>query len=113
MAAVTKITDLEGFRQRVLDEAHLPFEVARVVIWILPWLELTCGACLALGYAVREAALLVSALLALFIVHSLFNFTETDCGCFLTPLPEPALAWWPPLRNALLLACGVRVLWAK
>jgi len=113
MAAVTKITDLEAFRQRVLDEAHLPSEVARVAIAVLPWLELTCGACLALGYAVREAALLVSVLLVLFIVHALLNITETDCGCFLTPLPEPALAWWPPVRNALLLACAVRALWVK
>jgi len=113
MAAVTKIQDPEGFRQRVLQEAHLPLELARVVLWVLPWLELTCGVCLALGYAVREAALLVTVLLALFIVHSMMSLTEADCGCFLTPLPEPALAWWPPVRNVLLLACSVRVLWPK
>jgi putative oxidoreductase len=113
MAAVTKIVNPEAFRDRVLQEAHLPLDLARAVIWVLPWLELTCGACLALGYAVREAALLVSILLGLFTLHALLNLSEADCGCFLTPLPEPALAWWPPVRNALLLACGVRVLWSK
>jgi uncharacterized membrane protein YphA (DoxX/SURF4 family) len=113
MAALTKITDPEGFRLRVLQDAHLPLDLARVMIWVLPWLELTCGVCLALGYAVREAALFVSILLVLFLIHSLVNMREADCGCFLTPLPEPALSWWPPMRNALLLGCGIRVLWVK
>ena len=108
-AAVTKITVLDSFRDHVLDQAHLPLSVARVVIWVLPWLELTCGACLALGYAVREAALLVSILLILFTIHSFVNLTEADCGCFLAPVLQPQYPWWPPLRNMFLLACGVWV----
>jgi uncharacterized membrane protein YphA (DoxX/SURF4 family) len=112
-AALTKITDADTFRDHVLDQAHLPLTVARLVIWILPWLELTCGACLALGYAVREAALLVSILLVLFTIHALANWTETDCGCFLTPVLQPGFPWWPPLRNCLLLASGVGVMLSK
>jgi uncharacterized membrane protein YphA (DoxX/SURF4 family) len=111
MAAVTKITAPEDFRQRILDEAHLPLELARIVIWVLPWLELTCGACLVLGYAVREAALLASILLVLFTIHFFTNMSEVDCGCFLTPLTAASLSWLPPVRNILLLACGVRVMW--
>jgi putative oxidoreductase len=110
-AAVSKISDPESFQERVRG-AYLPPALTTVVLVILPWLELTCGACLALGYAVREAALLVCVLLALFTVHSLLNHTEPDCGCFLMPLPQPEAAWWPALRNAVLLACGVRVLGA-
>jgi uncharacterized membrane protein YphA (DoxX/SURF4 family) len=109
MAALTKITDPEGFRDRVLDGAHLWPEVALGVTWFLPWLELTCGACLALGYAVREAALVTAILLVLFLVHAVINHTEPDCGCFLTPWPQPTTAWWPALRNALLLACAAWV----
>ena len=112
-AAVTKIADPETFRDNVLDKAHLPLYVARAVIWVLPWLELTCGACLALGYAVREAALLVGVLLVLFTIHALVNTTEEDCGCFLAPFPQPGLAWWPAIRNGFLLACSVLALRSK
>ncbi len=112
-AALTKITDLDTFRDNVLDQAHLPLAMARLVIWILPWLELTCGACLALGYGVREAALLMCILLALFTAHLIANGTGTDCGCFLTPVLQPESPWWPPLRNIFLLACGVRVVWSS
>ena len=112
-AALSKITDPDTFRDQVLDQAHLPLAAARLVIWVLPWLELTCGACLALGYAVREAALLVSILLVLFTIHSFANWRATDCGCFLVPVREPDFPWWPPLRNIVLLACGVRVAWSS
>jgi uncharacterized membrane protein YphA (DoxX/SURF4 family) len=111
-AAITKISDLDALRDHVVDKANLPLDLARVVIWVLPWLELTCGACLALGYAVREAALLVSILLVLFTIHSLVNLSAADCGCFLTPLREPEFPWWPPLRNMVLLVCGVHVAWS-
>jgi uncharacterized membrane protein YphA (DoxX/SURF4 family) len=112
MAALTKITDPEAFRERVLHDAHLPWGLAVAVVRVLPWLELTCGVCLALAYAAREAALLVAILLALFLVHALVYHAEPDCGCFLVPLPQPVdAAWWPPLRNGLLLACAVRVAW--
>jgi uncharacterized membrane protein YphA (DoxX/SURF4 family) len=111
MAAVTKITSPEEFRQRILDDAHLPLLLARIVIWVLPWLELTCGACLVLGYAVREAALLTCILLVLFTIHFFTNASQADCGCFLTPLATPAVSWLPPLRNLLLLGCSVGVMW--
>jgi uncharacterized membrane protein YphA (DoxX/SURF4 family) len=111
MAAVTKITAPDEFKERVLHDAHLPADVAMAVVRVLPWLELTGGACLALGYAVRETALLTALLLVLFTVHGVVNHAEPDCGCLLVPLPEPAAApWWPPLRNALLLLCTLPLL---
>jgi uncharacterized membrane protein YphA (DoxX/SURF4 family) len=113
MAALTKITEPEAFREQALHKAQLPPALATAVAHCLPWLELTCGACLALGYAVREAALIVALLLTGFLVHALVNHAEPDCGCFLVPLPQPALApWWPPTRNAILLMCAVRVMWS-
>jgi putative oxidoreductase len=113
MAALTKITDLAGFEDRVVLHATLPPVLENALIAILPWLELTCGACLALGYARREAALIASVLLAAFIAHGIVNFSERDCGCFLFPDLLPLnQTWWQPTRNLVLLAASI-VVWAE
>lgn len=110
MAALTKITDLAGFEDQIVLHAGLPAGLDRAVVNVLPWLELTCGACMALGYASREAALVSAVLLAAFIVHGLFSFTERDCGCFLFPsVLAVSPPWWQPVRNALLLAASILV----
>jgi putative oxidoreductase len=112
MAALSKILDLATFSDRLVLHSGLPYRIAVVVALILPWLELVCGLCLALGIAVREAATLLSALLILFLAHSLLRYGEGDCGCFLFPTP-PAFdlrGWWPPLRDLMLLLCGTRLM---
>jgi putative oxidoreductase len=112
MAGVTKVTDLPGFADFVRLHSGLPDSVGLVVAAVLPWLELTCGACLLLGCAVREAAVLLVILLSLLLVYSLLHLHEPDCGCFVFPRPQAyILWWWPPLRNALLLVCAVRAAW--
>jgi uncharacterized membrane protein YphA (DoxX/SURF4 family) len=112
-AAIGKITDLRAFESHVSLRANLPASAEWIVIRILPWLELTCGLCLALGYARREAAAIACALLFLFIVHGLIHWAE-PCSCFLfAALEQNAPSWWPTLRNLLLLGCGVRVLCEK
>src|SRR5258708_37415363 len=55
MAALSKITDLHGFEDRLLLHSGLAYRPALIVAGVLPWLELACGLCLALGVAVREA----------------------------------------------------------
>jgi len=110
MAGVTKITDLHGFADEVLLHSGLPYSAGLVVAAVLPWLELTCGACLLAGYAVREAALLLVILLTLLFVYSLLHLNEPDCACFVFPKPQALTVWWwPPLRNALLLVCALRM----
>src|SRR5262249_9136296 len=81
---------------------------ALVVAAVLPWLELTCGVCLAFGWAVREAALLLAILLVGLLGYSLTHLGQTDCHCFLFPTPTPESVWWPPVRNGLLLMCALR-----
>lgn len=108
MAALTKITDLAGFEEQVRLHAELPPPLEAVVIAVLPWLELTCGVCLALGYAAREALLIAGVLLAAFVVQSLRQYAERDCGCFLFPELLPASPpWWLPVRNLALLVAAV------
>jgi hypothetical protein len=113
MAGVTKLTDLHGFADEVVLHSGLPYSVGQLVAAILPWLELTCAACLLAGYAIREAALLLAILLSLLVAYSFLHLNEPECACFVFPRPHIAtLWWWPPLRNALLLLCAVCTAWA-
>jgi uncharacterized membrane protein YphA (DoxX/SURF4 family) len=105
-----KVIEPSAFRDRLIDQVGLPAVLALVVAASLPWLELVCGLCLALGYAVREAAVILAVLLIGFTAYSLTHLGDADCGCFVFPqwtMNTPA--WWPPLRNVLLLACSVVV----
>jgi uncharacterized membrane protein YphA (DoxX/SURF4 family) len=113
MAAVTKITDLNDFTNRMLLHGRLPHTLAVTVAAVLPWLELTCGLCLAFGCAVREAACLLSILLILFLLQGLFQPADADCGCFLFPraLQLADNGAWFFMRNLFLLACGLLVAW--
>ena len=107
MAAVTKVTDLTAFEDRLVLWSGLPPALALPAARFLPLLELTLGACLAAGYAVRESSFLTGVLLGLFLVHGVLHPAESDCGCFLFPALRPAApGWWQPARNLLLLACA-------
>jgi uncharacterized membrane protein YphA (DoxX/SURF4 family) len=112
MAAVSKITDPHGFADRVLLHSPLPPAVGQTVVLLLPWVELTCGACLALGCAAREAAVILCLLLFPMLGYALVHAGEPDCGCFVFPWVPPATnGWWPTARNLLLLLCGLRAAW--
>jgi uncharacterized membrane protein YphA (DoxX/SURF4 family) len=108
MAGATKVADLRGFHDDLRLHLALPETLIFGIAVFLPWLELTCGICLALGYAVREAAVLLAGQLVLLVVYSLFHLDEGDCGCFFFPRPAvPWPWWWPVLRNGLLLVGSV------
>jgi uncharacterized membrane protein YphA (DoxX/SURF4 family) len=111
MAALTKVADLPGFTDHVVVHSGLPYRIALLVAAWLPWLELTCGLCLAVGAMQREAALLLALLLLLFIVQGLIHPTTGECGCLLFPgrAAQSTPVWWNLLRNLLLLGCAVPV----
>jgi uncharacterized membrane protein YphA (DoxX/SURF4 family) len=115
MAAISKIIDLPDFSNRVVLHSGLPYKPALIVAAVIPWLELTCGLCLALRVATREAAALVATMLIAFLVYALFHLHEDNCQCFLFPSTLAPLnqGWWPPARNLLLLLVSLPVIWKR
>ncbi len=110
VAAVSKLTDLQGFRDFLGVHVGLSPAPALATAAILPWLELTCGLCLLTGRAAREAAALAAILLVLFIGYARTLPPGSDCGCAVWPkrLSLPAGESWTVARNILLLACALR-----
>lgn len=108
MAAVTKITRPHDFIDGLILHSRLPLWLAWPAGVYLPWLELTCGFCLLLGVAQREAALLLSLLLVFFLAWPLFQQGSGECGCFLFPRALGPLneGWGALLRNLSLLGCS-------
>jgi uncharacterized membrane protein YphA (DoxX/SURF4 family) len=114
MAGITKITDPHGFEDPFLLRTPLPEWLSLVIVRWLPWLELTCGACLVSGYAVREASLIVLLLLVLFIAYSVIVPADADCSCFLFFFPDRSTVPFSGLlRNAILILCGFQVIRRK
>jgi uncharacterized membrane protein YphA (DoxX/SURF4 family) len=109
LAAVAKITDPQAFADRLLLHSPLSPGLANGVVAVLPWLELTCGLCLAVGYAVREAAVLVGIMLLAFVAFTLLTPAEQDCGCLVLPVTRPIGRGWHVAGDLLLLLCCVAV----
>jgi uncharacterized membrane protein YphA (DoxX/SURF4 family) len=108
LAALTKFADLPGFRDRLVLHSGLPYPLAITAAHALPSLELTCGFCLLLGVARREAAVTAAVLLSLFLIFAPWAEGATDCGCLLFPasLPWSPSGWQARVGDlALLLIC--------
>jgi hypothetical protein len=104
---------LSGASKFIAPEAFLDHLAVRVGLWpalawavaaFLPALELTCGLCLAMNCAVREATSILGGLLLLFLGYLLFHGAG-DCPCFLFARASDARPWWSMARNVLLLCC--------
>jgi len=84
-AAVLKIRDPLAFAQSVANYKIVCNLVAFWIGLLLPWLELAAGAFLIVGLWRRTSALLLSAMLAGFIVLvavTMIRGIDVDCGCF-------------------------------
>ncbi len=84
-AGMEKISDPEGFARAINNYKLIPFSFINIAALILPWIEVTSGILLIFGVTVKENALVISALLGIFIIAiliSLFRGLSIDCGCF-------------------------------
>ena len=84
-AAVTKISEPEGFSQAIYNYKLLPIFLVNILAIILPWIELTAGVLLIFGISVKENSAILNGLLIIFIIAiviSLFRGLDINCGCF-------------------------------
>ena len=84
-AAVTKISDPEGFSQAIYNYKILPLSFVNILAIILPWIELCAGILMIFGISVKENSAIIFGLLLIFIIAitiSLFRGLDINCGCF-------------------------------
>jgi hypothetical protein len=84
-AALPKISDPPAFAHMIYNYRLVPGALINGMALVMPWVELVAGATLILGVWKREAALVVGALLLVFVVALGVNLARghaVDCGCF-------------------------------
>lgn len=84
-ASFDKIAHVPDFARAVHNYRMLPFYAENLMAMTLPWIELFAGLFLILGYKVRGSALVLSALLVVFVVAiaaALARGLDISCGCF-------------------------------
>jgi hypothetical protein len=84
-SALPKISDPPAFAHMIYNYRLVPGGLINGMALVMPWVELVAGATLILGVWKREAALVVGALLLVFVVALGVNLARghaVDCGCF-------------------------------
>jgi thiol-disulfide isomerase/thioredoxin/uncharacterized membrane protein YphA (DoxX/SURF4 family) len=112
LVVVGAIKALDSQATLVAVDAYqlLPAALVTPVAAALPWVELTLGAALLAGYAVRVAAAATGALLVGFLValiQAKARGLAIDCGCFGAGGPGAGVRWWDIARDLPLLAGAV------
>lgn len=86
-ASAHKIMEPEGFAEAIANYQILPAALVNPSALLLPWVELVCGICLVFGVLSRGSALILAALLVIFIWalgFSIYRGLDISCGCFST-----------------------------
>jgi len=84
-ASLDKLFHPADFAQAVYSYQILPDIFINIFAIILPWIELTCGVLLIIGFFKKGSILIINLLLITFLVAmtiNLFRGLETGCGCF-------------------------------
>ncbi|MHC1698379.1 MAG: MauE/DoxX family redox-associated membrane protein [Geobacteraceae bacterium] len=108
-AGVLKIKDPIAFAGSVAAYKLLPYFFNYLVAATIPWVELTCGLLLIVGYRVRAAAGITAAMNILFIVllaSTIVRGLDIDCGCFRQG-GEKTSAWIAIMRDILFLSVAL------
>ncbi len=121
-SALPKILDPPGFAQMIWNYRILPGLLVNPLAILLPWVELLAGLALLSGFLRKGAALLVMAMLIVFVIAiaaDLARGIPIDCGCFSINgeprTPEELFAGMKLdlLRDAGLLALASQVLFSR
>ena len=84
-AGLLKIFDPLGFAESIANYKAFPQVISFFLAMVLPWIEVICGVLLILGIFRSASALLLSGVLAAFLVLiavTILRGIDIDCGCF-------------------------------
>ena len=113
LASWHKIAVPHDFAVDVATYAILPLALVNPVAIVLPWVELAAGLMLLLGARVRAGAILVAAMMVVFLaalVLALARGLDMSCGCFASRGAESdPISWLTVLRDVAWLALSVLV----
>lgn len=107
-AGIEKTIEPGAFANSISNYKLIPEIFVNIIAITLPWIELITGILLIFGISVKENAMIISALLFLFIVMiaiSLMRGLSIDCGCFGT-VGGAKIGMYKIIENILLLAIG-------
>ncbi len=113
LASLFKIYDPQVFALSVATYQILPLAMINVFTLFLPWLELIVGASLIAGLWTREAALLVSGMMLMFIAAlgiALTKDLKMSCGCFASQAAADEIGVHTVFRDLGWLFCSGFVL---
>ncbi|MRR53194.1 MAG: DoxX family membrane protein [Deltaproteobacteria bacterium] len=108
-AGVLKIQDPIAFAGSVAAYKLLPYFFNYLVAATIPWVELTSGLLLIIGYRVQAAAGIIAAMNILFIVllaSTIVRGLDIDCGCFRQG-GEKTSAWIAIMRDIIFLTVAL------
>lgn len=113
-ACIHKIADPGAFALDVATYRLLPLSLVNLTALVLPWVELAAGIMLVVGFRVRAAALLVAAMMLVFIAAlamALAQGLDMSCGCFAsTGAAEDPISWRTVLRDVAWLLVALYIL---
>jgi uncharacterized membrane protein YphA (DoxX/SURF4 family) len=114
LSSAGKIADPQAFATIVGNHQLLPPHLVWTTAVVLPWLEAVCGLALVVGRYQKGAALLVSLMMVVFTTIILYNGyrgLDVACGCFSLSAQAPSRITLNTLRNLIILAAGVWMLY--
>ena len=111
VASVDKIAEPAAFAASVQAYRLIPLPAVNLFALLTAWLELLCGIFLVSGVLVRSSALILSALLGIFVVAMLTALArnlEISCGCF-GPGHTDQIGWSRIIEDLGLLLLGIHL----
>ena len=105
-ASIDKIMNPQAFAQIVFLYKVLPGSMINLVALVLPWVELSAGACLLMNRWMPGATSIVTLLMIIFMGVILFNLArglDISCGCFSTDSDDSPMTGLTFLRDIIFL----------
>jgi len=113
-ACLHKIAEPRSFAVDVATYDILPLVLVNLVAITLPWIELAAGGMLLVGWRVRAGALLVAAMMAVFVAALLIALArglDMSCGCFASQgAADDPISWMTVVRDLVWVALAMLVL---